>query len=82
MQLAQNLLDFVKSLPTSFLIFFAIGIILRLLGKPFSTIAKIFTLYVCIWFLLALFGIHLPTLPQIFIWIKDFFVSLYHKVRV
>lgn len=67
----NNLIAFIASVPINLIIIGVVCLILKMMGRPFSTIVRAFTGYFLLCFLFSLFGLTMPSIPAIFNWCKD-----------
>ena len=75
-QILNNLVNFVLSVPINLVIIGVVCLILKLTGKSFKSIIRVFVGYFLICLVLSILGLSLPSIPALIIWLKEVFTSL------
>lgn len=75
-QLVNNLVAFILSVPINLVIIGVVCLVLKIIGKSFKTIIRVFAGYFLICFALSILGLSLPSIPALILWLKEVFISL------
>ena len=78
----NNLLAFIASVPINLIIIGIVCFILKLMGRPFSTIVRAFTGYFLLCFLFSLFGLTMPSIPAVVNWCIDVIHIIITKLQI
>lgn len=73
----QNLYNWVMAVPTNLIIIVVIALALKILGKSLKAVIELIVCYFLICFILGFFGITLPPLQDIVVWVINWIKFLW-----
>ena len=73
----SNMTEFILSMPINLIIIGVVCIIMRITGSTISSLIRLFIGYFCICFILATFGLSLPSIPAVIKWC----IELFNQIR-
>ena len=69
--LIQNMYQWVGAVPTNLVIVLVVALVLKLLGQSLKSVIELVICYFLVCFILGMFGITLPPIQDIVLWVAN-----------
>lgn len=75
--LFQNMYQWVGAVPTNLVIVLVVALVLKLLGQSLKSVIELVICYFLVCFILGMFGITLPPIQDIVLWVANWLKFLW-----
>lgn len=75
--LIQNMYQWVGAVPTNLVIVLVVALVLKLLGQSLESVIELVICYFLVCFILGMFGITLPPIQDIVVWVANWLKFLW-----